>query len=112
MKHWDVFVSSSIAETFGIVLLEAMKNGLPIVATRVGGVPDIITSLKNGLLVAKEDPESLAEAILKLVDHPSKAAELARHGHEVVKKYDWKNVIQLVQDAYRNVASTKKTDSK
>jgi len=112
MKHWDIFVSSSIAETFGIVLLEAMKNGLPIVATRVGGVPDIITSLKNGLLVAKEDPESLAEAILKLVDHPSKAAEMVRQGHEIVKKYDWKNVIQLVQDAYRNVVSSKRTDGK
>jgi len=104
MQEWDIFVSSSVSETFGIVLLEAMKNGLPIVATRVGGVPDLIEDKKNGLLVPSANSKALEKAIFELIEHPARGAEYARNGKEIVKKYSWKSVIKQIEDAYESVA--------
>lgn len=100
LKHWSVFVSASIAETFGIVILEAMKYGLPIVATRVGGVPDIITQRKNGILVESESPKALARGVIEVLESPALAAKLKRGGLERVRDFDWKNIIKSIEKQY------------
>jgi glycosyltransferase involved in cell wall biosynthesis len=100
MAKWEIFVLSSVAETFGIVVLEAMSQRLPIVATKVGGVPDIIKHNKNGLLVLPESPEAIAEAVLELLSHPAKAEEISRAGYGRVKDFDWREIVKKVEKEY------------
>lgn len=72
----DIFVSSSIYEAFGLVYCEAGYTGLPVVATRVEGIPEVVVDQQTGILVSPQDPQALAQAVLFLADHPEKAAEL------------------------------------
>lgn len=103
MQHWDIFVLPSIAETFGIVILEAFACGLPVVASNVGGVKDIIKDHKNGLLVEAANPRALSSRTIELLDHPAQAAKYAREARETLKKYDWKLVIKDIEAAYLNI---------
>jgi glycosyltransferase involved in cell wall biosynthesis len=72
LKAFDIFILASISEAFGYVLLEAGLAGLPIVATRVGGIPEIITDEETGLLVSPRDSQALAEKISVLLSDPEK----------------------------------------
>lgn len=100
LSKWSVFALPSVAETFGIVILEAMSMGLPIVASKVGGVSDIITQRKNGILVPPRNSKHLANAILEVLDHPVLAAKLKREGLERVKDFDWKEIIKKIEKEY------------
>jgi len=73
----DIFVMSSFAEYFSIALLEAMRAGLPIVATDVGGNPEAIENGVHGLLVPSADPQALANAIMRFIDEPRLRSEMA-----------------------------------
>jgi glycosyltransferase involved in cell wall biosynthesis len=78
MAGFDVFVLSSRAEGLPLALLEAMTLERPVVATAVGGVPDVIRHGENGLLVPPGDAHALADAIAGLLQDPARAAELGR----------------------------------
>ncbi len=108
-KHlldWDVFVLPSVSETFGLVLLEAMKAGVPIVASKVGGITDIIEPDKNGLLVKSGDHAAITKDVLSILEHPVLAAKLKRGGLERVKRYDWRVVISNLEALYHNLSIT------
>ncbi len=75
----DVFVSPATTEAFGIALIEAAAAGVPTIATRVGGVPEVILDGETGLLVAPHDPTALAQAIVGLLDDRHTAIKLAEH---------------------------------
>lgn len=81
----DVFCLPSVQEGFGIVFLEAMAAGKPIVAVRAAAVPEVVD---HGLLVEPDDSESLAQAILKLYREPELRSELAAAGTQTVLQYD------------------------
>lgn len=76
----DVLVVPSLSESFGIAAIEGLAAGLPVVASNVGGLLDIIQPEENGLLVPPSDPGALAEAIGRLLDEPETAAALGRRG--------------------------------
>jgi glycogen(starch) synthase len=77
-------------EPFGIALLEAAWAGVPVVATRVGGIPEIVIDGYSGLLVAGENHEALAAAILKIVLNPELGAKLASNAREhVLSVFTW-----------------------
>jgi glycosyltransferase involved in cell wall biosynthesis len=76
LRGADVFVSSSWAESFPYVVLEAMALARPIVATRVGGVAEAVRDGESGLLVAPRDAETLAGALARLLSDPTRAAEI------------------------------------
>jgi len=67
------------------VLVEAMAAGVPVVATAVSGIPELVEHEVNGLLVAPEDPEALADALLRLHDDPALAERLTRAGRATVR---------------------------
>ncbi len=82
----DLVVHASIEpEPFGLVVLEAMAAGKPVIATRSGGIVDLIEHDRTGVLVDPADATSLAAAIVQLVDQPAWAAALGRHGQEHVR---------------------------
>jgi glycosyltransferase involved in cell wall biosynthesis len=78
LPAFDVFALSSVKEGFSYTILEAMQAARPIVATAVGGTPEMIKDQENGLLVKPADPEVLAQAILKLIKNKDLAEKLGR----------------------------------
>jgi sugar transferase (PEP-CTERM/EpsH1 system associated) len=75
MRTFSVFALSSIAEGTPVTILEAMATGLPIVATRVGGIPEVVQHGRTGMLAPAADTEALAEALAFYVEHPTRLAE-------------------------------------
>jgi glycosyltransferase involved in cell wall biosynthesis len=82
----DIFVLPSLYEGLGIAVLEAMARSLPVVATRVGGVPEIIDDGKTGILVAPADSRAIAEGIRSLLEDGEKARTMGVSACEQVKK--------------------------
>jgi glycosyltransferase involved in cell wall biosynthesis len=78
MRHFDVLVAPSHQEPFGTVLSEAMAVGTPVVATRVGGLAEVVDDGVTGLLVEPGDPEALAAAVLEVLDRREAMAAAAR----------------------------------
>lgn len=82
----DIFVLSSNYEGISIALLEAMRAGLPVIATRVGGVPETVRDRETGLLVAANDESAFLEAMLQLVSTPDLQKKFGQAGHAFFKK--------------------------
>jgi glycosyltransferase involved in cell wall biosynthesis len=86
MRLSDVVVLCSHEEGFPNVVLEAMAAGRPVVATRVGGVPEIVEDEKTGLLVPPRDPEKLAEGIMRVLRDRRAAEAMGQRGLELVRE--------------------------
>jgi glycosyltransferase involved in cell wall biosynthesis len=100
----DLFVLPSLNEGMGRVLLEAMAVGCPVVATRVGGIPDIVADGTTGLLVPPRDDRALAEAILILLQDPSRRAaygEAARR--HVDGRFEVETMVRKIERLYDEV---------
>jgi glycosyltransferase involved in cell wall biosynthesis len=87
IEDFDVFVLPSRAENLPISILEAMASAVPVVATRVGGVPELLDEGAAGLLVDPENPAALAGAIQSLIDDPAERQRLGEAGARRVKEY-------------------------
>ncbi|MGZ3796735.1 MAG: glycosyltransferase family 4 protein, partial [Pseudobdellovibrionaceae bacterium] len=94
MASLDVLVMPSHRETFGRVLIEAMASNTPVIATNAGGVPEIIESHKNGLLIPPQKPQELAEAIEKLIVDPELHRTLAQGGYFKVRSTFDREVVE------------------
>ena len=87
LAAFDVFVLPSNREGIGSVLLDAMDRALPVIASRVGGVPDIVHDGENGILIEAGRPDQLREGILALRADPGLRRALGENGREVAKSY-------------------------
>jgi glycogen(starch) synthase len=105
MAHADVLVLPSVYEELGTVLLEAMWAGLPIVASRTGGIPDVIEDGVNGLLVPPGEPEALARAIDRVLADRALAYRLSEGAQQRAKDYDWEVLAGRVLQVYRGVTA-------
>jgi glycosyltransferase involved in cell wall biosynthesis len=101
--------ASTIGEPFGQVVIEGMAAGKPIVATRGGGIPEIVIDGETGLLVPMRDAEALAEAISTLLSDPARAVAMGKNGHRrVIEHFRIEKTAANVTDFYREVlASTR-----
>jgi glycosyltransferase involved in cell wall biosynthesis len=86
LRAFDVFVHAPRSEAFGLVVAEAMAAGVPVLATRVGGIPEIITEGETGRLVAPESPGALALGLRDLIGSAARRRELGGRGREVAIK--------------------------
>jgi glycosyltransferase involved in cell wall biosynthesis len=82
MKSFDIFVLPSLSEGLSSAILEAMSASLPIVATEVGGIPELVTNGDNGLLVAPGDPAALAHSIQQLANSPHESLRMGQRGRK------------------------------
>lgn len=102
MAAADILVLPSLSEGFPVVILEAMASGLPIVTTRVTGLPEIIRDGENGLLVEPRNPPQIAEKVLLLFRDDALKEKISRNNKEEAKKYSWEAVVQKLEEIYRN----------
>jgi glycosyltransferase involved in cell wall biosynthesis len=104
----DLFVLSSHMEGLGSILLDAMASSLPIVATQVGGIPEVVRDGETGLLVPARSPKALAEAILRLYSDRTLAARMGQAGHSVVHgRFSAQAMAGKVIDLYERLARKK-----
>ncbi|UCG69519.1 MAG: glycosyltransferase family 4 protein [Thermoplasmata archaeon] len=100
----DVFVLPSEYEAFGLVLLEAMACKKPCVATKVGGVPEVVDHGKTGILIEYGKPELLSNAIIELLDDEDRRKNMGRQGRERVKeKFTWPKIVNQLEDLYEDL---------
>jgi len=96
----DIFVLPSFSEAFPLSLLEAGAAGLPVVATDVGGVSDILYDGVNGLITKTGDPEDLADKIMTLLGNNELREEMGKKGQMFAKQYSWDLVAEKTERIY------------
>ena len=97
----DIFCSPATSgESFGIVLLEAMASGKPIVASNIEGYSSVMSNGDEGLLVPPKDEEALAEALMSLIEDSSLREKLGSNGSLKAPKYDWSVVTEKILNYY------------
>ena len=101
----DIVVVPSLQEAWGLVATEAMACGKPVVASRVGGLPDQVVDGYNGFLVPPRDPRALADRILYLLENPSEAKRMGLNGRKLAEeRFDIENRVNEVVKLYRELA--------
>lgn len=97
----DIYCAPSLAESFGVALLEAASCGLPVIASRVGGIPEVLEDGNTGILVEPGNPEALASALLALIENPETRARFGQAGRSfVMERYSWDSCVDRVLDIY------------
>jgi glycosyltransferase involved in cell wall biosynthesis len=104
MQAADCLVCPSVwAEAFGLVNIEAMACGLPVVASRVGGIPEIVDPGRNGMLVDPGDADQLAAALSHLVERPELRQEMGRQARsDAVERHSTERQLERYLDVYRS----------
>lgn len=101
LRQLDIFVAPSRQESFGVAVLEASACQLPVVASDVGGLPEVVQQGHTGWLVPPGDVRALAAALLQLVQSPALRQALGRAGRQMVlARYDWPVCVATMQRAY------------
>jgi glycosyltransferase involved in cell wall biosynthesis len=85
-----VFCLPSLHETFGLVYLEAMTAGLPVVALNRTAVPELVRNGQTGLLLEQDSETSLADALIRLLMNPEEAEQMGREGQKTAASFSWK----------------------
>jgi glycosyltransferase involved in cell wall biosynthesis len=104
-RRASAFVLPSEYEAFGLVLLEAMAVGLPVVATAVGGVPEVLEGGRAGRLVKPGDPNVLAEAIRAVAGDPKRTRELASAASQRVELFSWERAVSGLRELYGSLTA-------
>jgi glycosyltransferase involved in cell wall biosynthesis len=104
MRTFDVFALPTRSEPFGKVVIEAMAAGCPVVASEVGGIPEIVTNPDLGKLIAPDDPAALAAAILDYLVNADRRRLIAQAGSVSVRdRFGMTAMLQRLQGIYDEV---------
>jgi N-acetyl-alpha-D-glucosaminyl L-malate synthase BshA len=102
----DLFLQASESESFGLAALEAQACGVPVVSTRVGGVPEVILDGETGLLVDDAEPESMAQAASRLLDDPQLWARMSAVARRrAAERFAIADAIDRYEELYRRVVA-------
>ena len=113
LSQADIFVLSSDYEEFGLVVAEAMAAGLPVIATAIGGIPEILEGGRAGILVPPKDVDALAKAIVELARDEKKRAELSDYGRKLVaERFDIRRTVREYEKLYLELLEKKKGSKK
>lgn len=108
LPTFDVFVLSSLTEGISLTLLEAMAAGRPIVATNVGGNPEVIIDGVTGFLIPPKEPQNMSEAIAKILQNPELAKQMGEAGRRrVEEKFSLERMVKEYRDLYEECLERK-----
>ena len=100
----DILAFPTLKEAFGRAAVEAMACGVPVVASAVGGVPEIVEDGRTGFLVTPRNYEKIADALLKLMKNTKMSREMGKNGmSKVKKKFDISKNIRLLENIYNSL---------
>ncbi len=112
LRRADIFVLAPSSEAFGNAFAEALASGLPIVGTKVGGIPEFIEDGVNGLLVPSGDPQRLAGALQTLASDPQRRLDMgSRNREKALTQLSWDRVAACYMDVYQQLVEKKDDDS-
>ena len=104
LSNLDIFAILSIldSETFGVAAVEAMACEIPVVATSVGGLPEVVVSDKSGIIVPPKNVEATAQALEKLIVNPELRIQMGKFGRQRAESiYNWPNNVKQMIDLYK-----------
>ena len=99
----DIYLNTNHVDNMPVTVLEMAAMGLPIVATNVGGIPDLLSHEETALLVPDGDEEAMVRAVLRLLSEPDLVARLSSNGRQLAQKSSWDNVRPLWEAVFRQV---------
>lgn len=102
----DVFLFPSRSEGLGTSILDSMAAGVPVVATSVGGIPELVQHERNGLLVESHSPRDLADAVLQLLRNNTMRATIIHEAHHTVQRFDVSAMANRYLQVYRSIISS------
>ncbi len=107
LRSLDLYANPSREEAFGVAAVEAQASGLPVVASWVGALPEVVLDGETGLLVPPDDPAALAEALSALLAEPDRAARMGQRAREwVMQRYRWEDNVQQMLNLYEEVRAS------
>ena len=107
LAAFDLFLLPSNREGIGAILLDAMEQGIPVIATRVGGVPEIVRDGENGILIDPARPDQLGAAILRLYQASGLRFRLAARGRQIAGNFSAGVMCRKYMDLYQSVVVTR-----
>ncbi len=103
----DIFVLPAIYENFPFAILEAQATGLPVISTKVGGIPEFLVDNENGFLIDPGDSAQLTQRVLALLQDPKLAKEMGMRGRKLIEeKFSWRLITNQVIDLYHKLLET------
>lgn len=100
LQHSDVFLMTSLYEGFGLVLVEAMASGLPVIATKVDAIPEIVRDGIDGFNVEKNSVNIFAEKMIELAKNPEKRKKMGEYARKHAQKFELKKMIKNYEELY------------
>ena len=108
IRKFDLFVLPSLNEGMGRVLIEAMAQARPVIASRVGGIPEIVVDGRTGILVPPNDPKWLADAILKLLKDPDRGRRMGEEGKKRIdSRFSAETMVTRIDQLYQELLQDK-----
>ena len=102
-KGVDIYVQPSLSEAFGVAICQAMSYGLPVVASKVGGVREVVEEGRTGILVPCANSQALIQAIKKLIENKKLAGKMGQAGRRRVEKYfTLERMVKETEEVYQN----------
>ncbi len=112
LNNADIFIYPSYYEGMPMAVIEAMACGLPIIASRIGGLPEMVFEGVNGFLIEQGKPEQLADAVGRLINDREKCISMGKASHQIAcEKFDIEQHVTRLIDIYNKVLSEKSTTS-
>jgi len=103
----DIFINTNHIDNMPVAIVEAWAMGLPVVATAVGGVPDLIEEGRTGILVGSDDVDAMVQAVRRLLSDPDLAERLSLNGRKQAEESSWKRVRQQWEQVFAGVLANR-----
>ena len=104
LHRMDIFVTPSLSESFGVSVVEASSCEIPVIASDVGGLPEVIVDGETGFLIPPRNEAAIAEKIIKLIEQPGLRKNIGSNGRKfVLDNYDWNLCAKKMEEVYESI---------